>query len=84
MLWLTTRPGFDREAVMAATTTSPISSSISSRRYLREPAARRRPAPGPVINLSVAGKAQSSTGKAIASFYYLAQYLREQSRTVVE
>jgi len=25
-----------------------------------------------------------STGKAIASFYYLAMYLREQSRTVVE
>ncbi|MGH8215029.1 MAG: aldehyde dehydrogenase family protein [Rhodanobacteraceae bacterium] len=29
-------------------------------------------------------KSSSSTGKAIASFYYLAQYLREQSRTVVE
>jgi 1-pyrroline-5-carboxylate dehydrogenase len=29
-------------------------------------------------------KGSSSTGKAIASFYYLAQYLREQSRTVVE
>jgi len=29
-------------------------------------------------------KASSSTGKAIASHYYLAQYLREQSRTVVE
>ena len=28
-------------------------------------------------------KGSSSTGKAIASFYYLAQYLREQSRTVV-
>ena len=29
-------------------------------------------------------KGSSSTGKAIASYYYLAQYLREQSRTVVE
>lgn len=29
-------------------------------------------------------KSSSSTGKAIASFYYLAQYMREQSRTVVE
>lgn len=29
-------------------------------------------------------KGSSSTGKAIASFYYLAQYQREQSRTVVE
>ncbi|MBS0381862.1 MAG: aldehyde dehydrogenase family protein [Proteobacteria bacterium] len=29
-------------------------------------------------------KSSSSTGKAIASFYYLSQYLREQSRTVVE
>jgi 1-pyrroline-5-carboxylate dehydrogenase len=29
-------------------------------------------------------KASSSTGKAIASFHYLAQYQREQSRTVVE
>ena len=29
-------------------------------------------------------KGSDSTGKAIASFYYLAQYLREQSRTVVE
>ncbi|MBL8551347.1 MAG: aldehyde dehydrogenase family protein [Hyphomonadaceae bacterium] len=29
-------------------------------------------------------KGSSSTGKAIASFYYLAQYMREQSRTVVE
>ncbi len=29
-------------------------------------------------------KGSSSTGKAIASFHYLAQYLREQSRTVVD
>ena len=29
-------------------------------------------------------KGSSSTGKAIASYYYLAQYLREQSRTVVD
>lgn len=29
-------------------------------------------------------KGSGSTGKAIASFYYLAQYLREQSRTVVD
>jgi acyl-CoA reductase-like NAD-dependent aldehyde dehydrogenase len=29
-------------------------------------------------------KGSSSTGKAIASFHYLPQYLREQSRTVVE
>ena len=29
-------------------------------------------------------KGSSTTGKGIASFYYLAQYLREQSRTVVE
>jgi 1-pyrroline-5-carboxylate dehydrogenase len=29
-------------------------------------------------------KGSGSTGKTIASFYYLAQYLREQSRTVVE
>ena len=29
-------------------------------------------------------KGSGSTGKAIASFYYLAQYQREQSRTVVE
>lgn len=29
-------------------------------------------------------KGSSSGGKAIASFYYLAQYLREQSRTVVD
>jgi 1-pyrroline-5-carboxylate dehydrogenase len=29
-------------------------------------------------------KGSGTTGKAIASFYYLAQYLREQSRTVVE
>jgi 1-pyrroline-5-carboxylate dehydrogenase len=29
-------------------------------------------------------KASGSTGKAIASFHYLPQYLREQSRTVVE
>lgn len=29
-------------------------------------------------------KGSGSSGKAIASFYYLAQYLREQSRTVVE
>ncbi len=29
-------------------------------------------------------KGSSSTGKAIASFHYLAQYMREQSRTVVE
>jgi 1-pyrroline-5-carboxylate dehydrogenase len=29
-------------------------------------------------------KGSSSTGKAIASFHYLAQYLREQSQTVVE
>ena len=29
-------------------------------------------------------KGSGSTGKAIGSFYYLAQYLREQSRTVVE
>ena len=29
-------------------------------------------------------KGSGSTGKAIASFYYLTQYLREQSRTVVE
>lgn len=29
-------------------------------------------------------KGSGSTGKAIASFYYLAQYLREQSQTVVE
>jgi 1-pyrroline-5-carboxylate dehydrogenase len=29
-------------------------------------------------------KGSGSTGKAIASFYYLVQYLREQSRTVVE
>jgi 1-pyrroline-5-carboxylate dehydrogenase len=32
----------------------------------------------------VGWKASSSTGNAIASFYYLAQYMREQSRTVVE
>jgi 1-pyrroline-5-carboxylate dehydrogenase len=29
-------------------------------------------------------KGSGSTGKAIASFYYLTQYMREQSRTVVE
>jgi acyl-CoA reductase-like NAD-dependent aldehyde dehydrogenase len=29
-------------------------------------------------------KGSGNTGKAIASFYYLAQYLREQSQTVVE
>ena len=29
-------------------------------------------------------KGSGSTGKAIASFYYVAQYMREQSRTVVE
>jgi len=29
-------------------------------------------------------KGSGSTGKAIGSFYYLPQYLREQSRTVVE
>jgi 1-pyrroline-5-carboxylate dehydrogenase len=29
-------------------------------------------------------KGSGSTGKAIASYYYLAQYLREQSRTVVD
>jgi 1-pyrroline-5-carboxylate dehydrogenase len=29
-------------------------------------------------------KGSGSTGKAIASFYYLAQYQREQSRTIVE
>jgi 1-pyrroline-5-carboxylate dehydrogenase len=29
-------------------------------------------------------KGSGSTGKAIASFYYLPLYLREQSRTVVE
>jgi acyl-CoA reductase-like NAD-dependent aldehyde dehydrogenase len=29
-------------------------------------------------------KGSGSTGKAIASFYYMAQYMREQSRTVVE
>jgi len=29
-------------------------------------------------------KGSGSTGKAIASFYYLAQYMREQSQTVVE
>ncbi len=29
-------------------------------------------------------KGSGSTGKAIASYYYLAQYLREQSQTVVE
>lgn len=29
-------------------------------------------------------KASGNTGKAIASFYYLAQYMREQSQTVVE
>ncbi|MBI1732940.1 MAG: aldehyde dehydrogenase family protein [Gammaproteobacteria bacterium] len=29
-------------------------------------------------------KGSGSTGKAIASFYYLAQYLREQSQTIVE
>ena len=29
-------------------------------------------------------KGSGTTGKAIASFYYLAQYLREQSQTVVE
>src|SRR5262249_49958814 len=29
-------------------------------------------------------KGSGSTGKAIGSFYYLAQYMREQSRTVVE
>ena len=29
-------------------------------------------------------KGSGTTGKAIASFHYLAQYLREQSRTVVE
>jgi acyl-CoA reductase-like NAD-dependent aldehyde dehydrogenase len=29
-------------------------------------------------------KASGSTGKSIGSFYYLTQYLREQSRTVVE
>ncbi len=29
-------------------------------------------------------KGSGSTGKAIASFYYLAQYMREQSRTTVE
>ena len=64
---------------------SPISSSISKRALpTRTGRKARRPAPGPVISLSVAGKARAATGKAIASFYYLAQYLREQSRTVVE
>jgi 1-pyrroline-5-carboxylate dehydrogenase len=29
-------------------------------------------------------KGSSSTGKGIASFYYLAQYQREQSQTLVE
>ena len=29
-------------------------------------------------------KGSGNTGKAIASFYYLPQYLREQSQTVVE
>jgi 1-pyrroline-5-carboxylate dehydrogenase len=29
-------------------------------------------------------KGSTSTGKAIGSFYYLPQYLREQSQTVVE
>jgi len=29
-------------------------------------------------------KASGTTGKAIGSFYYLPQYLREQSQTVVE
>ncbi|HJY36383.1 MAG TPA: aldehyde dehydrogenase family protein, partial [Steroidobacteraceae bacterium] len=29
-------------------------------------------------------KGSGNTGKAIASFYYLAQYMREQSQTVVE
>jgi acyl-CoA reductase-like NAD-dependent aldehyde dehydrogenase len=29
-------------------------------------------------------KGSGSTGKGIASFYYLAQYLREQSQTVVQ
>ena len=38
----------------------------------------------PGTSRSAAGRAPGSTGKAIASFYYLAQYLREQSRTVVE
>lgn len=29
-------------------------------------------------------KASGSTGKAIGSFYYLPQYLREQSQTIVD
>jgi 1-pyrroline-5-carboxylate dehydrogenase len=29
-------------------------------------------------------KASGTTGKAIGSFYYLPQYLREQSQTIVE
>jgi 1-pyrroline-5-carboxylate dehydrogenase len=29
-------------------------------------------------------KGSGNTGKAIASFYYLAQYMREQSQTVVD
>ena len=43
-----------------------------------------RPAPGRASRRSAAGRAPGSTGKSGLSMYYVAQFLREQSHTIVD
>ena len=66
-----------RDRAGSTSTSKPASPTPTGRRA-------RPPAPGPATSRSAAGRARARTGKAIASFYYLPQYLREQSQTVVE
>ena len=42
------------------------------------------PAPGPGCSRSAAGRARAATGKAGGGLYYVQQFMREQSRTVVK
>jgi len=82
---LRTTPRWDlRPASTAARTRSAGSMSTSRRRYLRQPPAgrdHRRLAGLPGLRrLERLGQYR----KAIGSFYYLPQYMREQSQTVVE
>jgi len=55
-----------------------------SRRHLRQPAARRDYRRLARYQPFGGWKGSGNTGKAIGSFWYLPQYLREQSQTVVD
>ena len=74
-----------RRLVQRATTRRSSASSAASRPASCTSTGRpaRRPVPGQACSRSAAGSESGTAGKAGGGPYYLQQYLREQSRTVV-